>query len=91
MNGTSKMSAKALFDELDRRRADIEKSLGAECVFWNRGNDIKHARIFVRNDGLAINDETCWERMAEFHGGWSKKFYDVLVPLVREYANTVTK
>ena len=91
MNGTSKMSAKALFDELDRRRADIEKSLGAECVFWNRGNDIKHARIFVRNDGLAINDETCWERMAEFHGGWSKKFYAVLVPLVREYANTVTK
>ena len=89
-NGASKLSAKELFDELDRHRFEIEKALGADRVYWNRGNDIKHARIFVRSDDLSINNESDWERMAEYHSVWSKKIYDVLVPYVRDYVRAKT-
>ena len=84
------MSAKELFDELSRHRFEIEKALGADRVYWNRGNDIKRARIFVRSDSLSINNESDWERMAEYHSVWSKKLYDVLVPYVRDYVRAKT-
>ena len=84
--GTSKMSAKALFDELEKHRVEIESKLGAEKVYWNRGNDIKHARIFVSDETLSINKEEDWERMAAYHAEWSRKIFETFVPYVREYA-----
>ena len=80
------MSAKELFDELAKHRGEIEEKLCADKVYWNRGNDIKHARIFVQDDSLSINNEKDWTRMAAYHADWSKKVYEVFVPYVREYA-----
>lgn len=86
--GTNKLSAKELFDELEKHRVEIEKSLGADKVYWNRGNNIKHARIFVKDDLVGINNEEDWPRMAAFHAEWSKKIFDVFIPYVREYAES---
>lgn len=84
--GTNKMSAKELFDELGKHREEIEGKLCADRIYWNRGNDRKHARIFVQDDSLSINNEEDWARMAAYHAEWSKKIHDVFVPYVREYA-----
>ncbi|GEM_PF-5351469 len=77
------MSVKELFDELDKQQRGVEASLGEDCVFWKRGSDIKHARIFVQDDALSINREEDWERIATYHGEWSKRIFDLLVPYVR--------
>lgn len=42
------------------------------------------------SDDLSINNESDWERMAEYHSVWSKKIYDVLVPYVRDYVRAKT-
>ena len=51
---------------------------------------IHHPCLSVRSDDLSINNESDWERMAEYHSVWSKKIYDVLVPYVREYVRAKT-
>lgn len=83
--GTSKMSSKELFDELYLHKTEIESALQVDTLHWNRGNDIKRARVFVQDDNLSINNKEDWERMVEFHATWSKKIYDVCVPYVRQY------
>ena len=45
---------------------------------------------YQRNYDLSINNESDWERMAEYHSVWSKKIYDVLVPYVRDYVRAKT-
>ena len=34
---------------------------------------------------IRIKDETSWTQMAKFHAEWSKKFYDVFVPLLHQW------
>ena len=36
-------------------------------------------------EGIGISDETNWTQMAKFHAEWSKKFYDVFVPLLQQW------
>ena len=67
-----------------------------------RGKDEKLLDIFNSNGkrfiipayqlnyDLSINNESDWERMAEYHSVWSKKIYDVLVPYVRNYVRAKT-
>ena len=35
-------------------------------------------------DGIGISDETSWTQMAKFHAEWSKKFADVLLPVLQK-------
>ena len=34
--------------------------------------------------GVSIENETDWTQMAKFHAEWSKKFFDVIVPYLKE-------
>ena len=45
----------------------------------------KSSYVYYHVEGISIKDETSWLKMAEFHAEWSKKFYDVLVPLLKEW------
>ena len=36
-------------------------------------------------EGIGVDDETSWTQMAKFHAEWSKKFYDVFVPLLQQW------
>jgi len=86
-SGTSKYSAKDLYDFLFEHRAEIEAQLTDVELGWKRGNDIKHARVYVQDDGLSINKESEWMSLARFHAEWSRKFFDVMVPYVREFCD----
>ena len=38
----------------------------------------------LSSNRVGIYKERTWEKMAQFHAEWAKKFYDVFVPLLRE-------
>lgn len=47
---------------------------------WYRGDDIKASKLYCTLNGVSIENESDWEKMAEFQAKWGKKFYDVIVP-----------
>ena len=70
---------KRAFDELIKHKDEIEKRLGVSLI-WNRGDDIKASKVIYQIENVSIENESDWLQMARFHGEWSKKFYDVIVP-----------
>lgn len=80
----NKEENKKAFDMLMTHKDDIEKSLGVSLV-WSRGDDIKTSKISYQLNDVSINNETDWLQMAKFHAEWSKKFYDVIVPYLRNF------
>lgn len=78
----SKEENKAAFDKLYIHKADIEAALNTELQ-WSRGDDIKSAKAYVKLSGVSIENETDWLQMSRFHADWAKKFYDVIVPYIK--------
>jgi hypothetical protein len=76
--------AKEMFDVLATNKDKIESAVG-HSLNWNRGNSLKHSRVWIVDDTIGLDNEADWVRMAEFHAKWVKKFCDVIVPLLREY------
>lgn len=64
-------------------KAKIEEELGAELQ-WNRGDDIKFSKAFITLENVSIENETNWLQMPKFHAEWTKEFFDVIVPYVKE-------
>ena len=75
---------KKAFDMLIRYKDDIEKALGVSLV-WSREEDMKTSKISYKLNNVSIKNETDWLQMAKFHAEWSKKFYDVIVPYLRNF------
>ena len=74
---------KEAFDFLFMKKAAIEAALGTE-VAWRRNDDSKASQIVISLPGVSIENETDWTQMAKFHAEWSKKFFDVIVPYLKE-------
>lgn len=83
MGRAKKEDNKAAFDYLATHRGKIETALGTELI-WARGDDSKSSKVYCQLDNVGIDHETDWGQMAKFHAEWSKKFYDVLVPYLKE-------
>lgn len=75
---------KAAYDYLYQYKESIEAKLGTALI-WNRSDETKASYIYCRLDGVSIANETDWIQMAKFHAEWSKKFYDVFVPLLKQW------
>lgn len=73
---------KAAFDYLFARKDEIEKQIGASLE-WMRFEGKASYISYVL--GYGIDDEMSWPKLAKFQAEWSKKFYDVFVPLLREW------
>ena len=76
---------KAAFDYLLSHKEEIEQKLGVALNWW-RLDEKKAAYVTMTLDNVSIDDENSWDKMADFHAEWSKKFYDVIVPLLREWS-----
>ena len=74
---------KAAFDSLYTHKAEIESALGT-TLQWNRGDDIKSSKVFIQLNNVSIENETDWLQMANFHADWTKRFYDVIVPFIKQ-------
>ena len=75
---------KEAFDYLFMKKAAIETALGTE-VAWKRNDDGKASQIVISLPGVSIENETDWTQMAKFHAEWSKKFFDVIVPYLKDH------
>lgn len=74
---------KEAFDYLYSHKSEIESVLGTQ-VDWLRSDDTKGSYIVIRLEGVSIENEADWMQMAKFHAEWSKKFYDVFVPYLKQ-------
>ena len=74
---------KSAYDYLFARKDEIEAALGIPLNWWRFEG--KSSYVDYHIDGIGIKDESNWLQMAKFHAEWSKKFYDVFVPLLKEW------
>ena len=74
---------KMAFDYLYSHKSQIDQVLG-EQVEWLRSDNTKGSYIVMRLNGVSIVNEADWTQMAKFHAEWSKKFYDVFVPYLKQ-------
>jgi len=76
---------KSAYDYLYSRKEEIESKLGIPLNWWRFEG--KSSYVDYNIEGIGINDEANWTKMAKFHAEWSKKFYDVFVPLLQQWNN----
>lgn len=74
---------KDAYDYLYARKDEIEKQLGISLNWWRFEGKSSYVDYTIETVGMG--DETSWTQMAKFHAEWSKKFYDVFVPLLRDW------
>lgn len=80
---SNKERNKEAFDYLYRHKIEIEEKLGNQ-IEWLRSDNTKGSYIVIRLEGVSIENESDWTQMAKFHAEWSKKFYDVFVPYLKQ-------
>lgn len=78
MGSKSKEYNKEVYDKLLSHKQELESKLDTALI-WYRNDEAKSSKISVVLDGVSIENESDWSRMAKFHAEWSKKFYDVMV------------
>ena len=86
---SDKEKNKEAFDYLYKHKSEIEEKLG-EPIKWERGDDIKASYMTYELPGVSITNETDWIRMAKFHAEWSKKFCDVILPILKNLYPTIS-
>ena len=74
---------KAAYDFLFGQKDDIEARLCINLNWWRF--DGKSSYVDYTIEGVGTDDESSWTQMAKFHAEWSKKFYDVFVPLLQQW------
>lgn len=75
---------KEAFNFLYSHKDEVEKQLGVSLNWW-RYDEGKSSYINYTVNGIGINDESSWTQMAKFHAEWSRRFYDVFVPLLQQW------
>ena len=77
----NKSAFKYLFD----RKEAIEEAFGTEVDWWAFEKGKSSYVNICCPEAVGMSKTDSWEKMAKFHAEWSKKFYDVLVPYLREW------
>lgn len=80
---TNKEINKKAFDKVSAHKDEIERAL-VVALSWNRDDNAKASKISYTLKDVSIENEQDWEQMAKFHAEWSKRFYDVMFPLLRD-------
>ena len=81
--GSVKEANKEAFDFIFAHKSDIEDALGVSLV-WNRADDNIASYVAYEIHGISIGNEADWIRMAKFHAEWSRKFADVMLPVLQK-------
>ena len=74
---------KSAFDYLKAHQEKIEDALEAS-LSWNRADENKASWISYELKDVSIANEADWPRMAKFMAEWSKKYLDVILPVLEE-------
>lgn len=73
------------FNYLKEHATAIEETLGTKLDWWS--NDAWKAFYINKSytGEVGLYQEETWEAVARFHAEWSKKFYDVFVPMLKKW------
>ena len=74
---------KAAFDYLRENQDGIEDAIG-DILSWNRADEYKASWISHNLKDVSVANEADWPRMAKFMAEWSKKYIDVILPVLEE-------
>lgn len=74
---------KAAFDYLKEHQGEIEDAAG-DILLWNRADEYKASWISYSLKDCSIANEADWPRMAKFMAEWSKKYLDVILPVLEK-------
>lgn len=74
---------KAAFDYLKEHQGEIEDAVG-DILLWNRADEYKASWISYSLKDCSIANEADWPRMAKFMAEWSKKYLDVILPVLEK-------
>ena len=74
MDAYEKEKTKAIFDVLNKHRAEIDSKVSMPLI-WNRKDDNISASIVARMQGDFTNPEE-WEKISEFHAKMTKELAD---------------
>ena len=74
---------KSAYDYIYAHKEEVERQLGVQVDWWRFEG--KSSYVSYHIEGVGIDDESSWIQMAKFHAEWSKKFYDVFVPLLKQW------
>jgi hypothetical protein len=66
---------KALFDYLYSRKDIIESSVGKTFI-WDRKDDTKSSKIYLKLSGVNVSNDKDWPKMSDFHAKGSKTIID---------------
>lgn len=70
---------KAAFDALYAHKEEVEEELGVSLT-WERADEFKASWVSYSLQGVSIEREEDWPRMARFHAEWSEKICNALLP-----------
>jgi uncharacterized protein with ParB-like and HNH nuclease domain len=74
---------KSAYDYLKAYKDEIEDAVKAP-LSWNRADECKASWISYSLRDVSIANESDWPRMAKFMAEWSKKYLDVILPILEE-------
>ena len=74
-----KQKNKESFDLLYSHKDEINKAVGTDLI-WSRADDSVASWIINELNGVSINNEQDWPKMAEFLAEWSNKICAVTLP-----------
>lgn len=83
LGSSNQFKNKQFFDYLYTHKTDVENKLGT-ALKWLRADGYRSSWITLRLENVGITSENDLPRIAKFHAEWSKKYYDVFVPLLKE-------
>jgi uncharacterized protein with ParB-like and HNH nuclease domain len=79
---SNKDENKRAFDYLKLHQKEIEDTVESS-LSWNRADEYKASGISYSLKGVSIANEGDWPRMAKFMAEWSKKYLDVILPILK--------
>lgn len=79
---SNKDENKRAFDYLKLHQKEIEDTVESS-LSWNRADEYKASWISYSLKGVSIANEGDWPRMAKFMAEWSKKYLDVILPILK--------
>lgn len=69
---------KQIFDAIYDHKAEIEQALG-ERLIWDRGEERKSSKVYVKLDDMGIQREENWPVIAKYMAKWSGKLYENVI------------
>jgi hypothetical protein len=90
ITGGEQQEIKAIYDELFKRKAELESNFG-QPLLWERLDDKKSSRIRYSDEGVDIFNRDDWQKMIDFFVRYIPPFEKAFEKMVKDVARKIRK